>query len=39
LKLAGTAKARVRLEYKLADGVERTNAVTVEAPASAVAAK
>jgi hypothetical protein len=39
LKLAGTAKARVRLEYRLADGVVRTNAVTVEAPASAVAAK
>ncbi len=40
LKLTGSAKTRVRLEYKLADGVARTNAVNVEAPAGeAVAAK
>lgn len=39
LKLAGSAKMRVRLEYKLADGMARTNAATVEAAASAVAAK
>ncbi len=40
VKLEGTAKMRVRLEYKLADGVARTNAVTVEgAPGESVAAK
>ncbi len=39
LKIAGPAKTRVRLEYKLADGVARTNAVTVEPAAAAVAAK
>lgn len=39
LKLAGSAKTRVRLEYKLPDGMARTNAVTVEAAVAAVAAK
>jgi hypothetical protein len=40
LKLAGSAKTRVRLEYKLPDGVARTNAVRVEAASGeAVAAK
>ena len=40
LEIAGAAKMRVRLEYKLADGVARTNAVTVEdTAAQAVAAK
>jgi hypothetical protein len=39
LKLAGSAKMRVRLEYKLADGLVRTNAVTVEGATASVAAK
>jgi hypothetical protein len=39
LNLAASAKTRVRLEYKLADGIARTNAVTVEAKTAAVAAK
>jgi len=33
LKLEGTATMRIRLEYKLADGVARTNAVTVQGTA------
>lgn len=40
LEIAGAAKVRVRLEYRLADGVARTNAVRVEDTAApAVAAK
>ena len=38
LKLTGSAKTRVRLEYKLTGGVARTNAVKLEPTVAAVAA-